>query len=124
MRLRRIARGEGRIGCIFWSLMGILFALVCIKAVPVKIATLKLEDHMKELAMSRRARTAGKDFFEREIFNKARELKLDIPRKQIHAKKYPERVVMDVEFTVPLDLLLFTYDWTIEIHVDRDVFWI
>ena len=124
MRLRGIARGEGRIGCIFWSLLGLLFVLVCIKAVPVKIAAMKLEDYMTELAMSPRARTAGKDFFERAIHNKGRELKLDIPRKQIQAKKYPERVVMDVEWTVPLDLLLFTYDWTIEIHVDRDVFWI
>jgi hypothetical protein len=124
MRPRGIARGEGRIGCLFWSLLGLIFVLVAIKAVPVKIASMKLEDYMTELAMSQRARVAGHDFFEREIFNKARDLELDIPRKQIHAKKYPERVVMDVEFTVPIDLLAFTYDWNIAIHVDRDVFWI
>jgi hypothetical protein len=122
--MRRIERGEGRIGCIFWSLLGLIFVLVAVKVVPIKIATLKLEDHMKELALSPRARVAGKDFFEREIFNKAERLKLDIPRKQIRAKKYPERVVMDVEFTVPIDVLSFTYDWDIKIHVDRDVYWI
>ena len=124
MRPRGSARGEGKIGCVFWSLMGLIFVMIAIKAVPVKLASLKLEDHMKELAMSPRARVAGKDFFEREIYNKAHELKLDIPRKQIRAKKYPERVVMDVEFTVPIDILTFTYDWNIVIHVDRDVFWI
>lgn len=116
-------RGEGRIGCIFWMLVGLIFVLVAVKAVPIKIATMKLEDYMQDLAMSPRARTADNSFFEREIHNKAKALKLNIPRKQIRAKKYPERVVMDVEFTVPLDILSYTYDWNIEIHMDRDVFW-
>ena len=120
---QRIQAGEGRIGCIFWSLMGLIFLLVGWKVVPVKIATMKLQDHMVELAMSQRARTADNGFFEREIHKKAKALNLDIPRKQIRAKKYPERVVMDVEFTVPVDILSYTYNWNVELHVDRDVFW-
>ena len=123
MRQRSIARGEGKIGCIFWTLMGLLFVLVAWKVVPIKIATMKLEDHMQELAMSPRARTADNGFFEREIYNKAKLLDLNVPRKQIRAKKYPERVVMDVEFTVPVDVLSFTFDWDVKLHVDRDVFW-
>ncbi len=123
MRQRGIEKGEGKIGCIFWSLIGLIFLLVGMKVVPVKIATMKLEDHMQELALSPRARTADNDFFEREIYNKARFLQLDVPRKQIRAKKYPERVVMDVEFTVPIDIFSYTFDWNVELHVDRDVFW-
>ncbi len=122
MRQRGIERGESRIGCIFWSLVGILFVLVAIKAVPIKIATMKLEDHMTEMAMTQGRR--DRDFFEREIFNKARSLKLDIPRKQIRVRQYPERVVMDVEFTVPIEILTYTYNWDIKIHLDRDIFWI
>ncbi len=123
MRQRWTERGESKIGCVFWSLAGLLFVFILIKVVPVKIATLKLQDHMQELALSPRARTADNSFFEREIYNKAKALDLDIPRKQIRAKKYPERVVMDVEFTVPVDILTYTYDWNIKIHLDRDVFW-
>ncbi len=115
--------GEGKIGCIFWSLIGLLFLLIAWKVVPIKIATMKLQNHMVDLAMSPRARTADKSFFEREIHNKAKSLNLNIPRKQIRAKKYPERVVMDAEFTVPVDVLGYTYDWDVEVHVDRDVFW-
>ena len=113
---------ESRVGCVFWALVGILFVLVAVKVVPVKIATMKLEDHMTEMAMTQGRR--DKDFFEREIFNKARSLKLDVPRKQIRVKKYPERVIMDVEFTVPIDILSFTYNWDVQIHLDRDIFWI
>lgn len=116
-------RGEGKIGCIFWSLAGLLFILVLYNVLPIKIATMKLEDYMIELAMSPRARTADNGFFEREIHNKAKLLDLEIPRKQIRAKKYPERVVMDVEFTVPVEIISFTFDWNVDIHVDRDVFW-
>ncbi len=123
MRQRGTERGDSKIGCIFWSLVGLVFVLVCMKIVPIKIAEMKLKNHMQELAMSPAARTAGNDFFEREIYNKARLLKLDVTRKQIRAKKYPERVVMDVEFSVPVDVLSYEFDWGVNIHVDRDVFW-
>ena len=120
MSRRANQRGEGRAGCIFWILIGLIVALVASKMIPVKIAVMQLEDHMKELAMTQPRRP--KHFFEREIFNKARDLDLEIPKKQIRVKKYTERVIMDVEFTVPVEILTFTYNWNITIHVDRDLF--
>lgn len=112
--------GEGRSGCIFWTLAALLFALVASEVVPIKMASMKLEDFMKELAMTQPRRS--KEFFESEIFNKARSLDLEIPRKQIRVKKYTERVIMDVEFTAPIEVLSFTFDWDVKIHVDRDIF--
>lgn len=120
MYQRRNQSGEGRIGCIFWTLIAIVFALAASKIVPVKMASMKLEDHMKELAMTQPRGT--KEFFEREIFNKAKSLGLEVPRKQIRVTKYPERVIMDVEFTTPVEILSFTFDWDESIHVDRDIF--
>ncbi len=120
MRQRGIERGDSKIGCVFWSLIGIVCILIAIKVVPIKIATMKLKDHMTEMAMTQGRR--DKDFFEREIFNKARSLNLEIPREQIRVKKYSERVVMDAEFTVPVDILSYTYEWNIKIHIDRDIF--
>lgn len=120
MRRIRAERGEGKIGCIFWSLVTLVFALFAFEMVPVKIATMQLEDHMKELAMTQPWKP--REFFEREIFNKSRALKLDVPRKQIRVKKFSERVIMDVEFTVPVEVLTFNWDWEIKIHVDRDLF--
>lgn len=117
---RRHQLGESRVGCIFWTLIAILFALAASKVIPVKMASMKLEDHMKELAMTQPYGT--KEFFEREIFNKSRSLDLDVPRKQIRVKKYLERVIMDVEFTAPIEVLSFSFDWDVKIHVDRDIF--
>lgn len=112
--------GEGRSGCVFWLLVSLIFGLIGFEAVPVKIATMKLKDHMNELAMTQPRRP--KEFFEQEIFNKARFLDLEVPRKQIRVKKYTERVIMDVEFSAPIKVLSFTYNWNISIHVDRDIF--
>ncbi len=112
--------GEGRSGCIFWTLIALLFALFASEVAPVKMASMKLEDFMKELAMTQPRRP--KEFFESEIFNKARSLDLEIPRKQIRVKKYHERVVMDVEFSAPVEVLGFAFDWDVKIHVDRDIF--
>ena len=114
-------RGESKIGCLFWLLMGLLFIIVAVEVVPIKIATMKLKDHMEELATIQGKQS--KDFFEREIYNKARYLKLPVDRKQIRVRKHPERVIMDVEFTVPVEVLTFTYEWDIAINVDQDVFW-
>ncbi len=114
-------RGESKIGCLIWLLLGLLFILVAVKVVPIKIATMKLQDHMEELATIQGKQ--GKDFFEREIYNKAKYLKLPIARKQIRVKKHPERVIIDVEFTYPVEIVGYTYDWDISINVDQDVYW-
>lgn len=120
MKRVRNQAGEGKAGCVFWTLVAIVVAIVASEVLPVKMATMKLEDHMKDLAMTQSRRS--KDFFEREIFNKAKFLELDVPRKQIRVKKYSERVVMDVEFVAPIKVLSFTYNWNVSIHVDRDIF--
>ena len=122
MRPRGTERGDTKIGCIFWSFMGLIFVMIAVEVLPIKIASMKLQDHMTEMAMTHGQRS--RDFHERSIFNKARSLDLDIPRKQIRVKKHPERIIMDVEFTVPLRILTIDYDWNIELHLDRDVFWI
>ena len=112
--------GEGRAGCVFWILMAIVFGLIAKEVFPVKAAAIKLEDHMKDLAMTQPRKP--KSFFEKAILKKAEFLDLNVSRKQIRVKKYPERVVMDVAFTTPVNVLGFTYNWNVKIHVDRDIF--
>ncbi len=120
MQRMRAQCGEGKIGCVFWILLVLLFGYVAAKVVPVKIAAMELEDHMKDLAMYQPRK--GRDYFEREIFNKARDLKLDVERKNIKVKKQKEHVLMTVELTVPIEILSYTHNWDIKIVVDRDIF--
>ncbi len=113
-------RGEGRIGCIFWVLVMAVGVLLALRVVPVKIATSQLKDHMEELAQLKPR--GDQNFFASEIYNRARELDLPIDKKRIKVDKGPNRVIMDVELTVPLDFFVYTYNWEIKIHLDRDIF--
>lgn len=121
--MRRLGsqRGEGKIGCIFWIFVLVVAILVGSKVIPIKIATMQLEDHMKELSLSQRNRPQA--FFEKEIYNRSRQLELEIPKDQIKVTKPSNRIVMDVRFTVPLDFVVYTYNWNIRIYLDRDVFY-
>lgn len=121
--MRRIGsqKGEGKAGCLIWLLVVIMAAAVGSKVVPVKMASMKLEDHMKELAMTQPRQP--QHFFEKAIFDKAKSLGLDAVRKEdVKVRKYTERVIMDVEFRQPIDIFSFTYPMRISIHIDRDIF--
>jgi hypothetical protein len=113
-------RGEGRAGCIFWVLLGLITALVAAQVIPVKITSLQLKDHMKDIAMTQPRRP--QDWFEKRIAERADELDIVIPKEQIRVKKSKERVVMDVKYSVPLEVLGFEWNWDIDIHLDRDLF--
>ena len=119
--MRRPAnQGEGRAGCIFWLLLALLFGIVAFQTIPVKIATMQLEDFMKELAMTQARQP--QHWFERRISERAVELGLEIPKDQIRVKKYPERVIMKVEFIKVIDVLGYEHPWKIKLHLDRDLF--
>lgn len=113
-------KGEGKAGCVVWIVIAVVFGLTIAEVAPVKMATMKLEDYMEELAMTQPRKNS--DFFKRAIHKKSEELGLVIERKQIKVKKYPERVIMDVEFVHTLDILGFNYDWNIHLELDRDIF--
>ena len=121
--MRRIQResGEGKAGCLFWVFLLLIGGLLAAKLIPVEMAKMKLRDHMQELVSTQPHRPQA--FYEKEIGNKARELGLTIPKDQIQVKKYENRVIMDVEFTVPIDLTVYQWDWTRKIHLAEDIFW-
>lgn len=81
---------------------------------------MQLEDHMEELAMTQPRKSAP--YFEREIHLKARQLGLEIPRKNIKVKKYPERVIMKTELVKEISVLGVKFDWDFSIEVDRNIF--
>lgn len=113
-------KGEGKIGCIFWLIGALLFGMVLFKVVPVKIAVMQLEDHMVELAKTQPRKSQS--FFEKSIIRRSEELRLDLTKKNVKVRKYKERVVMNVKFDVPVDLVIHTYIWNVNIEVDRDLF--
>lgn len=114
-------RGEGRIGCIIWTLILAAGILVSAKVIPYQIALAEFKDDLKGVAQTMPRGTEQQ--FINFIYKTGTE-KYDLPidRKRIKVQKSKKRVVMDVEFTITLDFLVYTHTWPVSIHIDRDIF--
>lgn len=118
--MQRMARGEGKLGCIMWGGLVVLVAFFAIKVVPIQVAKMQLADYMEEMALTTPNQRVRE--YERRIIERAKELDLPVERRDIEIRKTNKRIIMDVEFTVVLDLLVTEYPWTFKIHIDRDIF--
>lgn len=116
----RNERGEGRAGCLFWSLLLLILIMIAWKAVPVQLSVMELKDKMEEAAQLRSRDTARQ--IEKFILDRCIELELPVTAKNIDVKKGAGRIQMKVDFTVPLDFFVYTHDWDINIDMRRDIF--
>ena len=120
--MRKMVRGEGKAGCVFYALLAAIVGLLAFRIVPHQVSKLELKDYMKQMAM-----TAPKEkqnrWFEDRIRDRAKELNIPITGpEQVRVKKSPRRIIMDVEYTVVLDLVVTEYAMKEKIHMDRELF--
>ncbi|MGE0640779.1 MAG: hypothetical protein AB7G12_04930 [Thermoanaerobaculia bacterium] len=120
MAKRRGQAGEGKLGCILWSLLLLIGVMITWKAVPVKIATSELYDFMVEQA--KWAGNTPAEVMQRRIFGKADELGLPVDPKKVTVEKPGDRVRMRAVFMVPLEFPGYTYEWNFDLQVERPIF--
>ena len=106
---RQRQAGDGKLGCILWSLLLIAGVMVAWKAVPVKIATSELYDFMVEQA--KWAGNTPPEVLQKRIVSKANELNLPVDPKLVTAERPGDRIRMKAVFTVPLEFPGYTYEW-------------
>ena len=122
MGAHRGQAGEGRIGCIIWSLLLIAVMVVAWQMVPVKIKSSELYDYMLDEANFASQRSA--DSIKKRILAKANDLELPVGPKELTVTKERERIRMHAEYTVVVKFPLgFTYDWHFEPDVDRPIYY-
>lgn len=112
--------GQGRVGCTLWVLLLALVVLIGWKAIPVKIKSAELHDFMVEQA--KWAGRAPPEVIKRNIMGKAVELDLPVDKKKIVVVNVAGRIRMRCTYTVPINILGYTYDWDFNHEVDRPVF--
>lgn len=121
MPRRRSERGEGNLGCILWLLALGLVILIAWKAIPVKLQSAELYDHMDELAKFSARRSSIEDL-EKSILNRARELRIPLEKKNITVSKTGQRIYMEVEYVIPVEFPGYTYPWHFRQTLDRPIF--
>lgn len=118
--MRRLAKGEGKLGCIFWLLLLSALGLGLYRWVPSKIAVAELKDYMEDVGMHQGRATAEE--LKKLIIGRAYQLKLPLEEKNLRIEKSPDRVIMDAEMTIIIDLVVTKKPWVATIHIDRPVF--
>lgn len=112
--------GDGKLGCILWSLLVIVGGLIAFKTIPVKIASSELYDFMVEQAKF--AANVRPEALEKRIVQKGMELKLPIDPKNVTAQRYGDNIRMRAVFTVPLEFPGYTHEWHFDLQVDRAIY--
>ena len=121
MPRRRSERGEGNLGCILWLLALGLVTLIAWRAVPVKIQSSELYDYMDELGKFQAARTPPEDL-KKLIVLRARQLSIPLDKNDVRVERDGDRIFMEVDYTVPVDIIGFTYKWHFHQKLDRPIF--
>jgi len=120
---RRGERGEGKIGCIFWTAALIVGIVVAWVAVPVKVKTAELHDFMIDQATDA-GRTRSGEAIKKRVLARAKELDLPVTSKNLTVNRSEARVRMDADYTVTLEFPFgITYDWRFQHEVDRPIFY-
>ena len=119
--MRRAASlGEGKLGCVIWATVFVLAGLVAYKAIPVKLAAAELYDYMDDQA--RFGARNSSNALKKGVLRKAKELDLPVTERNVTVKKEGGMVRMRCTYTVPVEILGFTYNWDFNLEVDRQIF--
>lgn len=120
MTRHRGSTGQGKIGCILWSALVLVGAMIAWKTIPVKIAAAELQDFMVEQAKF--GAGSSQEVIQTRIHNKAQELRLPVDKREITVVKAGGRIRMSTSFTVPLEYPGYTYYWDFDLEVDRPIY--
>lgn len=121
MRLRAQA-GRGMVGCLFGVAI-MAFAIVTgIRVIPVKTKVMELKRFAETQAEQASLPQHSDDYIVDQIFNKARSLRLPLNKEAIRVRRDMGTCYVDYNFTVPLHIPLYKYDWKVEEHIERPLF--
>jgi hypothetical protein len=121
MRRQGSQRGDGKLGCVLWLALLIVVVLVAWKAIPVKLKSTEFHAYLDELAKFNAARTQPEDI-KKMIINKAGEMEIPIDPTQVAVIRRGDFITIQADYTIPVELLGFTYQWHFHEKLDRQIF--
>jgi hypothetical protein len=123
MTVSRAVRGDSKLGCIFWLALIIVGALIAWQAIPVKVKTAELHDHMTDMAVLA-TRERSSEAIKKNVLAKAKELGLPLDQKSLQVSRSESRIRLVADYTVVLEFPFgITYDWEFHHEVDRPIFY-
>ncbi len=117
MRTVRSGRGDSKLGCLGWLLVLGFAAYVGSQAIPAQIKAAELRKTLAGLAEH-----SAEDPIERirsRVLVRVKDLGLPVDKKALEVERTGGRIRISYRYSIPIHLVLTTYDWSIEVKVDR-----
>jgi len=108
--LRRSQRGEGKLKAILYTAILIAAIFVAVKIIPPYMADYQLSDKMQELARFAVVNRYTEDQLRDNVYKAIEDLNIPAKREDIKVITGEKGVKISLEYTVPVDLLVYQLD--------------
>jgi hypothetical protein len=109
------------VGCIFWTAVLVIAVFLSWKLIPVKVNNAEMVDFMTEVAQFQSAQKPPEEL-KTIIIARAAEIGIPLTKENLVVIRNGDRIRMTLDYTVPVDLVVFTYNWHFHHELDRPIF--
>jgi hypothetical protein len=107
---RRSERGEGKLKAIVFTVVFAFFIYSAVKILPPYIANYQIADKMQETARFAVVNRYDEEKVRDVIFKEIQDLEIPVKREEIKVVVNVSLVKIDLDYTVPIDLLVYHFD--------------
>jgi hypothetical protein len=116
----RSQKGEGKVGCLIGLVVLLIAAMIAYKMIPIKVKSADLRDTVQDVARS--AGQHNDKWIATAVLNKAQSLELPVTEESIKVVRANSEIRVDVDYTVPVKLPGFTYQWHFHHKAENPIF--
>jgi hypothetical protein len=122
MRNRRFERGDVPVGCIVGLLVLLVVILISFRAVPLMINVGELDREISILADRANRLEYNDERILKDILYRAEALLLPVTEENVKIERTHAHINIWVEYTLEVDLFVYTYVWNKKHHETRPLF--
>lgn len=120
MLRNRRERGEGQFGCLVGIIILLVAGVLAYNLIPIKVKAADLRDTVVDEAKS--AGQHDERVITKRILMKAEELNFPVTEKDIKINRKSTYVIIDVTYSVPVDLPGYSFNWNFHHHAENPIF--
>jgi phage-related protein len=121
LRILRDSEGKGHLGCVVSILLFAAAIFVSIKLGPVYYQNFNLESEAKNEVSRAGARYIDDETIVSQLMTIAQKNELTLDRKNIKIYRHANQVTIEINYSVPVDFLVFQHDVSFNISVSSFV---
>ena len=102
--------GAGKLKAIVWTALLVFLAYAAFKIMPIYIAEYQLADKIQEEARFAIVNHYSEEQIRDAVYKAVQELDIPVAREQIKVLSSPQLVQISLDYTVPVDLIVYRVD--------------